>query len=325
MKTRSYFQIIMASALLAFAGCQSFIANKTPAKIEANASDIYTFRVKVDETLRNVVPNTMKVDIVINGETHAMHRDTESGKYVWSFDYPVPSNVSLVPYYYIARFLAENDGYKTSEVVYSSDIDSYGKPYSSIISNRYVIKISSPRSPVGATIAIVGQGFTDGDRIIVGDTEAKTSLVSHSHISFIVPALPVSRTYKVSLRTAEGDLAAGTLHIDPSTIGVQPNSISIKAGESVPVTFFVDSPAPAGGLTIEVVTDVPASVVMPVVTIPEGQRSVSVSVQGAQQGKGFLFISAEGYDKAKIPVAVDAGADAAPTDAATAPAPAAAK
>jgi len=304
MNLKGYSRIIAVAAALMLAGCQSFIQNKTPAKIEANASDLYTFKARVNEAMNHVVPNTMRMAIVINGETHEMQRDPEGGRYDWTFDYPVPSNVSDVPYYYVATYIADHDGTRTKEISYSTTSNS-DQPFKSIIANRYVIKISSPRSPVGAMIAVVGQGFTDADKIVVGDVEARTSLVSHNHINFVVPSLPAEKTYKVVLRTTDGDTPAGTLRIDPSTIGVQPSSIKLKSGESMPVTFFIDSPAPVGGLVIDVVTAIPASVIMPVVTIPEGQRSVSVTVQGGQPGSDFLIISAPGYEKAKIPISVE--------------------
>jgi hypothetical protein len=297
-------RILALASLLLLAGCQSFIRNTTPAKIEANASDLYTFKARVIETQNHVVPGTLDMAIVINGETHEMQRDTEGGKYDWSFDYPVPSNVSDVPYYFIATYITDNEGHREKVVEYSTEANK-GKPFTSIIANRYVIKITSPRSPVGATIAVVGQGFTDADRIVVGDVEAQTSLISHSHINFVVPSLPADKTYKVVLRTTDGDTSAGTLRIDPSTIGVQPSSISIKSGESIPVTFFIDSAAPVGGLVIDVQTLIPESVIMPVVKIPEGQRSVSVTVQGGKPGSDFLIINAEGYEKAKIPISVE--------------------
>ena len=305
MNSRSYFRVMTAALLFFVAGCQSLIQNKTPAKIEANASDLYTFRVKVDESLLNAIQGTVNVGIVINGETHAMQRDPDGGKYDWMFDYPVPSTVSDVPYYFVVTYYAMQGGNETKVVKFSTDSTPDHKPFSSIITNRYVIRISSPRSPVGATIAVVGQGFTDADKIVVGDVEAETSLVSHNHLNFVVPQLPADKTYKVVLRTMDGDSPAGSLRIDPSTIGVQPNDIKIASGDSIPITFFIDSPAPSGGLTIDVQTAIPASVIMPVVVIPEGQRSVSVTIQGGQPGSDYLVNSAEGYEKARIPIAVE--------------------
>jgi hypothetical protein len=304
MKTRHLFQISLAATLLAFAGCSTFIKNATPQKIEANASDIYTFRVKVDESLRKVMPKSMRVDIVINGETHPMVPDRAAGKYIWMYDCPIPSNVSDIDYYFIAKYYLDDSPSRTPKIEYSSDFLKSHNTYSSIITNRYVIKVASSRSPVGATIAVVGQGFTDGDKIVVGDIEAETSIVSHNHMNFIVPRLAAGQAYEVKLRTQDGDLSGGKIFIDKSTVGVQPNVISMKVGESIPVTFFVDAPAPAGGLTINVQTDIGSSIVMPVVVIPEGQRSVSVTLQASSAADGVLIIDTDGFEKAKVPVTI---------------------
>jgi len=304
MKTRHLFQISLAAAVFALAGCSTFIKNATPQKIEANASDIYTFRVKVDESLRKVMPKSMRVDIVINGETHAMRPDRSAGKYIWMYDCPIPSNVSEIEYYFVAKYYIEGSNVKTPKTEFSSDFTKNHGTYSSIITNRYVIKVASSRSPVGATIAVVGQGFTDGDKIVVGDIEAETNIVSHNHMNFVVPRLAAGRAYEVILRTQDGDLSGGKIFIDRSTIGVQPNIISMKVGESIPVTFFVDAPAPAGGLTVDVQTDIGASIVMPVVTIPEGQRSVSVTLQAASAADGVMILEADGFEKAKVPVTI---------------------
>ena len=304
MKNRHLFQFALAASVLTLAGCNTFMSNATPQKIEANASDIYTFRVKVDESLRKVMPKSMRVDIVINGETHPMHPDRTAGKYIWMFDCPIPSNVSDVDYYFVAKYYVEGSNSRTPRIEYSSDFTKSHSTYSSIITNRYVIKVASSRSPIGATIAVVGQGFTDDDKIVVGDIVCDTRVISHNHINFIVPRLAANQSYEVKLRTADGDLSGGKIYIDRSTIGVQPNMISMKVGESIPVTFFVDAPAPAGGLTIDVQTDIGSSIIMPVVTIPEGQRSVSVTLQGASAADGVMLVGADGFEMAKVPVSI---------------------
>ena len=51
----------------------------------------------------------------------------------------------------------------------------------------------------------------------------------------------------------------------------------------------IPQPAPAGGLLIDVTTDVPESVVMPVVMVAAGQTSATVPIQGGKPGSGSLF------------------------------------
>ncbi|MFA5257417.1 MAG: IPT/TIG domain-containing protein [Opitutales bacterium] len=305
MKTRHIFQAVCLIAATALAGCQSFVENLTPARIEANASDIYTFRVRVDENMRSVIPKSLQVDIVVNGETHAMKLDPTMGKFVWMYEYAVPSSVSNIPYYYVLHYKVLGTSGPVDEVVYSSDLTPKHTVYTSSIVNRYVAQISSSRGPVGATIGVLGQGFTEFDKVVIGEVEAPTTFVSHNQVNFTVPPIPAGQSYEVKLRTGEGDLSAGVLRVDTATIGVQPTSVSVRAGESIPLTFFVDSPAPAGGLTINVTTNIPSSLVMPEVVIPAGQRSVSVTVSGAATGSGFIWIKADGYEEAKIPATVE--------------------
>ncbi|MBN1402935.1 MAG: IPT/TIG domain-containing protein [Opitutales bacterium] len=304
MKTRHLIIAALALSATAFTACQSFVQNLTPSRIEANASDIYTFRVKVDENMRSVIKGTMNVEIVINGETHLMRRDEALGKFIWMYEYQVPSNVSTIPYYFILKYQSKGNTGPVNETVYSTDFTPEHRPYSSNIINRYVAQISSSRGPVGATIGILGQGFTEFDRVMVGEVEAPTSFVSHSQLNFTIPPIAAGQTYNVSVRTGDGDLSAGMLRVDAATIGVQPTALSLGVGDSVPLTFFIEGAAPAGGLIINVTTDIPNNIVMPVVVIPAGQRSVSVTVQGLSYGSGHLWISAEGYQESKLPISV---------------------
>ena len=45
----------------------------------------------------------------------------------------------------------------------------------------------------------------------------------------------------------------------------------------------MDNPAPMGGLYINVTTDIPSSVIMPEVIIPETARTVNIAVQAVSQ------------------------------------------
>jgi outer membrane murein-binding lipoprotein Lpp len=291
MNTRRLVIAIISLTAALLAGCSSFVQNLTPARFEANASDIYTFRVKVDEKMRNVIKGTMKVELVTDGKSYKMKPDPVLGKYVWMYELQVPSNVSTIPYYFVLNYQSEGNSGPVNEKVYSTEFTPEHKTYTSTIANRYVAQISSSRGPVGSTIGILGQGFTNYDKVVIGDVEAPTVFVSHSQLNFSIPPIPAGKTYVVSVRTGDGDLTAGRLRVDAATIGVQPTALSLGVGDSVPLTFFIDGVAPAGGLLIEVTTDIPNSIVMPVVVIPAGQRSVSVTIQGAAFGSGYLWIS----------------------------------
>jgi hypothetical protein len=59
-----------------------------------------------------------------------------------------------------------------------------------------------------------------------------------------------------------------------------------------------------GGLKIDVITNVPDSVVMPEASISEGDRTANIPVQGGAPGEGKLIISADGYESIEVPVRV---------------------
>jgi hypothetical protein len=62
--------------------------------------------------------------------------------------------------------------------------------------------------------------------------------------------------------------------------------------------------APLGGLYIEAQTDIPQSLIMPEIIIPEGARSVNVNVTAGEPGSGVLVLTVPGYAPIEIPVTV---------------------
>ena len=76
--------------------------------------------------------------------------------------------------------------------------------------------------------------------------------------------------------------------------------------QSNPATllFKIDYDAPEGGLSIDVKTNVPDSIVMPEAVIAEGDRTVNIPIQGGSVGEGKMIISAPGYDSVEVSVRV---------------------
>jgi len=56
-----------------------------------------------------------------------------------------------------------------------------------------------------------------------------------------------------------------------------------------------------------VTTDIPESVIMPEVVVPEGQTSAVVTVQGGKPGTGSLFLKGYGNGEVSVPVTVGTG------------------
>jgi hypothetical protein len=120
---------------------------------------------------------------------------------------------------------------------------------------------------------------------------ARTVFESPSSLSFFVPAVAPGRTYKLSIVNVGGSLDVGTFRVDAISFAVSPAALYLRSGEQQALTFTIPSPAPAGGMLIDVRTDVPASVIMPEVMVPANATSVTVPVQGGQVGSGSLFFT----------------------------------
>ena len=72
------------------------------------------------------------------------------------------------------------------------------------------------------------------------------------------------------------------------------------------LTFTIPAPASVGGTLLDVTTNIPESVIMPEVVIPQGQTSVSVPVKGGRDGNGKLFIKGYTNTDITVPVTVNA-------------------
>ena len=164
-----------------------------------------------------------------------------------------------------------------------------------------VLSLVASRGPVGARIGVVGRGFTPQDKIYLDDNPARTTYESPNALSFFVPALPAGN-YHVMLGGSAGNSPVGTFHIDPSKVTVSPESLTLHTGEQQPLTFTVPNAAQPGGMLLDVTTDVPESVIMPEVVVPEGQTSVTIMVEGGQPGSGSLFL--KGYDSGEVTIPV---------------------
>jgi hypothetical protein len=121
-----------------------------------------------------------------------------------------------------------------------------------------------------------------------------------------VPALEIGKTYQVTLSSAAGNSTVGTFKIDSSDVTVDPASLTLTPGGKQGLTFTISHPAPAGGLLLDITTDVPDSVIMPEVVVAEGQTSVTVQVEGGKPGAGSLFLKGYGNGEVSVPVTVAA-------------------
>jgi hypothetical protein len=289
-----------ALVLAALAGCQNVaLTNMTPSSLPENPSGIYTFTLRVAPKTTSVVPDSITPRLVVGGESHDMKRSDASTE-IFQYDYKLPQSETDLNYYYLVS-------YNLNGEISSRALQAYTPVLHSAIVSRYVLALEVNRGPVGARIGILGRGFTPQDLVGFDGTPVRTVYESPTSLGFFVPALGSGRTYRVTLSSAAGNSAVGSIRIDSSDVSVDPASLSLSPGQKQTLTFTIANAAPAGGLLLDVTTDVPESVIMPEVVVPEGQTSVSVTVEGGKPGTGSLFLKGYGNGEVAVPVTVASG------------------
>lgn len=289
--------LAVALGLLFLAGCQSIVlSNLTPPSFPENPSQIYTITLRVTPK-SNVIPKeSIKPRLVVDGQVFPMTRSS-IGENLFEYDYQIPAGRTEIAYYFLVSYQVEGNGTIGKEETYT------GVTHAKI-ENRYVLSLEVNRGPVGACISVLGRGFTPQDVIYFDGTATRSVYESANSLSFFVPALPAGQNYKVTLGSAAGNSPVGTFRIDGSTLSVLPSSLNLRTGQRQEVTFTVPNVAPAGGLLIDLTTDVPESVIMPEVLVPQGQSSVTVTVEGGRPGSGSLFVKGFGAGEISVPVTV---------------------
>lgn len=304
MKMQTLLVVLSLGFVALFSGCATnqFSRISPPLRVPENASNIYTF-----SFVSKSLPSTMvsrdnsRAFLVVNGQTFQMQRDPIQ-RNLFTFDYQMPPGQRTALYYYYLEYDYVQGGVVKRGVEYSATSEE--DLHRVTIIDRYPIQVVSNRGPVGANVALVGRGFTPSDVVVIGDREATTKYESPNSLRFTVPSITAGQTYPVKLRTAGGDIDAGTFRVDPSIITVLPQSVNLTRNGRELLIFTINFEAPAGGLAVDVTTDVPASIIMPEVVIPAGSRTVSISVTGGEPGIGTLYVEAEGFDPVSIPVTV---------------------
>jgi hypothetical protein len=288
--------VTLAAILLA--GCQAIVlSNLTPASLPENPSQIYTITLRATPKSSTIVPGTVSPRIVIDGQTYPMNKSA-IGENLYEFDYQLPAGRDQIAYYFLVDY----------QESITRNGSSAGQAYTEIthanIVRRYVLSLEVNRGPVGARISVLGRGFTPQDVIYFDNTPARTVFESPNSISFFVPALAAGQNYKVMLGSAAGNSPVGTFRIDTSNLTVTPTALTLRTGERQSLTFTIPNAAPPGGLLLDLTTDVPESVIMPEVIVPQGQNSITVTVEGGRAGSGNLFLKGYGAGEVTVPVSV---------------------
>ncbi|PTY06985.1 cell surface protein [Opitutaceae bacterium EW11] len=314
---RRIFSGIVAALVLGLAGCQTpAITNLTPDALAENPSQIYTISARISPKDAGYVRGTLIPRIIIDGQNFTMTK-SPLGENIYEFEYQVPAGRTEIKYYFLISYQVESSGILTPR-------EDYSQIFTANIAGRYVLSLEVNRGPVGARISILGRGFTANDTVFFDNTPVRTVFESPNAISFYVPAVEPNRNYKVTLGNGSVQSPVGTFRVDalggateggsPSVatatgavagpLSVTPSSLNLRTGEKAQVTFTTPVTASAGGLLIDVTTDVPESVIMPEVVVPAGSNTVTVTVEGGRPGNGNLFAKGAGVRELTIPISV---------------------
>jgi len=294
---RNWLICLLAPLALIMAGCDINVIDLTPSTMKANPSNVYTITAQIRVKNSAVIKESLRPQIVIDGKVHPMSLAPGSTN-LFEYDFRMPSGRTEAAYYMLVHYDHKTDqGTTTKEIV--TELNRFS------VENRYTVELEVNRAPVGTRVAVLGRGFTQDDKILVGDTPAATRFDSSTSLSFYVPSLPEGRGYDVKVMGISGEISAGTLRIDSSRVSVRLQPSTIAQGQTSLLVFTIPEEAPPGGLQIDVHTDIPDSVIMDFVRIEAGQRSTSIPVQGGSPGSGSLFITIPGYSEVVVPITVN--------------------
>ena len=297
------FLFLVASVFLS--GCFVSVTNLTPPSLPQNPSNVYTFSFSGKGVQPTLIPGSKRASIVISGETYRMKEDPKLEN-IFSFDYQMPPKANQAKYYYVFEYnyLPDSKGNSEKEKKYVK----YSDVYTLKLINQYVLQLESSRGPVGSRIHILGRNFSQGDTIFFDRQPVVTEFHSPTTLSFQVPPAPAEASYQVSIRTIQANyIDAGRFWIDQAKINVTPavgGRLDVRNGGITQVVFSIDFKAPHGGLPIDVTTDIPKSIIMEEVIIPEGQRSITIPIRGGSNAKGSLFVEASGFGLTRVPITV---------------------
>ncbi|WP_269523481.1 IPT/TIG domain-containing protein [Coraliomargarita parva] len=299
MKAKRIFLLALTSSLLLTSACSVRMANMTPATVPSNPSGLYTLTLKADIANKAIDPRTLVAYVVIDDEKHMMSR-SELGGAFFDYDYDIPDTRTNARFYYIVNYRLKTLNGEPGELR-----ELISQEHELNLIDRYSISLDADRAPVGTELAVLGRGFKSGDIVYIGGTEASTRFISSNSLRFKVPALQPG-SYYVEIHSGDRVDPAGMLRVDKGLpIRVIPESLELKPGEKQVIVFALEDAAPYGGLYLDVTTNIPQSVIMPEVLIPEGQRTVNVTVEGGTPGKGELYIrSQRNNGELSIPVRV---------------------
>ncbi len=281
---------------LALCACSN-LANRTPETMRESSSRVYPLTFDADIKDGSLVPGSLKAYVIIDAERLPMREVIdERGKTLFQYDYVMPANRNSAKYYFEATYDSKMNTGVIQRKIKSPQVYDIGAV------GRYVVNAHTDRGVVGSEVTVLGNGFTPNDKVYLGTTPAETRVISRTSLSFTVPAVDADKKYDLEVVGAADSLWVCSFRVDISNMAVSPTAFMLEKGGMMNMIFDIGFKAPAGGFPIDVKTNIPSSVIMPEVVVPEGSSSVSVPVEAAAAGKGSIYVNAKGFKEKIIPV-----------------------
>lgn len=285
-----------AFGLLLLAGCNITITNLTSDLMRENPSQLYTITARVKPTSHDLDRSSIQVSAIIDGQDQPMRKSTTAGD-VYEYDYPLPAGRDEAAYYILVH-------YRFNSSSPAQTYDAYSQVYHFKVMRRYAAPLEPNRGPIGARVSIAGRGFTPQDVVYLDTTPTRTVYESPGALGFFVPSVEPNRNYNIAISGGGPTVSAGTFRADATGVTVSPTALTLRSGEQQTLSFTIPTVAPQGGLLLDLTTDIPESVIMPEVVVPEGANSVVITVQGGKPGAGALYLKGFGQGDMTIPVSV---------------------
>ena len=163
-----------------------------------------------------------------------------------------------------------------------------------------------------ANLVVSGSNFVTGTVVLLDDVPLVSSYQSATQLQATVPNQTLIGSKAIKLRTPDplnvgGYLTsnAATLLVNTPQASLDPSSVSMIDGSTQAVSLVLPFAAPAGGLQFSMASSAPLIASAPaVVTVSQGQQSVSFTVQASSVGSAQLTVSRSGWNSTLLRVTV---------------------
>ncbi|MBP5191557.1 MAG: IPT/TIG domain-containing protein [Opitutales bacterium] len=287
--------LLLAIGCLFLGGCKPYLTNITPETAQRNPSNLYRFTVFFNVNQRYVVPDTLQPFLVIDGRQFPLQPEADfPGLYY--YDHKLDETRTDAKYYFQIGYRQRKQG-TIRDYTRKTELAFFK------ISDYRNMSLSVERAPMGNHVRVLGSHFTEGDHILVGDYETATTFISENVLSFQVPMVAPNKSYSIFAVHENEKHFVGNLFVDHNRFSVEPAEIALNVGEKTEITLRATAPL-SNDVYINITTSIPNSIIVPEIRIAAGEESTTIPIEGAEPGKGILYLSAPGFHEISMPVEV---------------------